>query len=124
MKQVVITKKLLNERYSKEFLDEVAFIEDNLANMPIYAKHNMIFHNCLASGIVVTVEKLQNALRDYQNYRYAQYMKQKGKCCICGYDYEEFGHNPEPLKNNGRCCYWCNMNIVLPLRVRLTYIKK
>lgn len=40
----------------------------------------------------------------------------KMKCCICGKEFEGFGHNAEPIKN-GRCCDYCNFNAVLPVRI-------
>lgn len=40
----------------------------------------------------------------------------KMKCCICGKEFEGFGHNEEPI-NNGRCCDQCNYNAVLSVRI-------
>lgn len=51
------------------------------------------------------------------------------KCCLCDGEIEkkrhpetneiywEEGNNAEPLKD-GRCCEWCNNNLVIPLRIR------
>ena len=39
------------------------------------------------------------------------------KCCICGEIFDGFGNNPQPVKNDGRCCDFCNDNIVVPIRV-------
>jgi len=40
------------------------------------------------------------------------------KCVIC--KQEEFGHgnNPNPISDYGKCCDLCNLNIVLPLRIK------
>lgn len=40
----------------------------------------------------------------------------KQTCCICGKEFEGWGHNPEPVKT-GRCCDYCNFNVVLPTRI-------
>lgn len=64
-----MTKEQLIEKYGLLLFQEVAFIEDNLMNMPIYAKENMIMHNCEMDKVQTTMENVQNALRDYQHYR-------------------------------------------------------
>ena len=36
------------------------------------------------------------------------------KCCICGELQDDiWGHNPEPVKSEGRCCSYCNIEVVL-----------
>ena len=37
-------------------------------------------------------------------------------CSICNEDFEGFGNNAEPI-NNGRCCDFCNMAVVIPTRL-------
>jgi hypothetical protein len=46
------------------------------------------------------------------------------KCSICkeeklekGYG-EIYGHNAQPI-NDGRCCSVCNMEVVVPMRIKL-----
>ena len=39
-------------------------------------------------------------------------------CVICNRKKdEEFGHNPSPVKDEGRCCTFCNTSIVIPARI-------
>lgn len=45
--------------------------------------------------------------------------KRRKVCCICGKEYEGWGNNPYPVKENGECCRECNMTQVIPARVRL-----
>jgi hypothetical protein len=54
-------------------------------------------------------------------------------CCICDKEFDEIeeieighmrfiskgGHNPSPVKEEGRCCSNCNFNTVLPARENL-----
>jgi len=40
-------------------------------------------------------------------------------CCICGAKFIGYGNNPAPLCHEGRCCDACNMNHVIPARLRL-----
>ncbi len=54
-------------------------------------------------------------------------------CCICNNEFDEIeeieigqmrfkskgGHNPSPVKEEGRCCTGCNFNVVLPAREQL-----
>ena len=44
-----------------------------------------------------------------------------GKCVICGFKYEGFGNNAEPVKR-GKCCGVCNDLQVIP--ARLKYMQK
>jgi len=37
-------------------------------------------------------------------------------CSICNEDFEGHGHNAEPI-NDGRCCDFCNMAVVIPTRI-------
>ena len=39
-------------------------------------------------------------------------------CCICGKECKEFGNNPAPVKNEGKCCDECNSKIVIPARLK------
>ena len=38
-------------------------------------------------------------------------------CCICGQKYTGWGNNAEPVKE-GYCCDRCNMDRVIPARMR------
>lgn len=40
----------------------------------------------------------------------------KKKCSICGKRYEGYGNNAQPV-NEGRCCDYCNANVVIPTRM-------
>lgn len=44
------------------------------------------------------------------------------KCCICGtmlIGENEFGNNPYPVKQKGRCCNECNWMYVIPARMAM-----
>lgn len=43
---------------------------------------------------------------------------EKKICCICGKEFNNYGNNPYPVKNEGRCCDECNMKYVIPARVQ------
>ena len=43
---------------------------------------------------------------------------EKPKCCICGEKLEGYGNNPAPLAEKGRCCDRCNLEKVLPARMK------
>lgn len=47
------------------------------------------------------------------------FSKNKFKCCICGETVHEFGNNPFPVKDSGRCCDCCNYFFVIPARIEL-----
>ena len=34
--------------------------------------------------------------------------EEKKVCCICGKEYEGYGYNPFPVKEEGCCCQSCN----------------
>lgn len=40
------------------------------------------------------------------------------KCCICNGIFEGYGNNPSPIKENGRCCIFCNIEQVIPERLK------
>ena len=42
------------------------------------------------------------------------------KCCICGKLCVGDGHNPFPIKEEGRCCSECHYKKVVPQRILLT----
>ena len=49
----------------------------------------------------------------------AGYYQEDDKCCFCGEELEaEYGHNPYPLREEGRCCGTCNINKVVPERMK------
>ena len=39
-------------------------------------------------------------------------------CVICGRKYKGWGNNAEPVKR-GKCCDYCNMVKVIPVRLKL-----
>ena len=44
--------------------------------------------------------------------------KQPRPCCICGMEFSEYGHNPEPFTGDvGMCCNDCNDRWVVPVRM-------
>ena len=43
-------------------------------------------------------------------------MKETGKCCLCGKEYNHFGNNTLPIKD-GRCCDECDLRFVVPIRI-------
>lgn len=44
--------------------------------------------------------------------------KEKQICCICGKEFEGWGCDPWPIKEDGECCAVCNMTKVVPERIR------
>lgn len=43
---------------------------------------------------------------------------EEGMCSLCGYPYDHYGNNPEPLMRfEHRCCDACNMEKVIPARL-------
>lgn len=44
----------------------------------------------------------------------------KFRCCICGKEVTEYGNDPWPIKDEGRCCSYCNRTVVLKERTRLS----
>lgn len=38
-------------------------------------------------------------------------------CCICGKEIRGYGNNPYPVKNYGKCCDKCNIEVVIPERL-------
>lgn len=39
--------------------------------------------------------------------------EEKKVCCICGKEYEGYGYNPFPVKEEGCCCQSCNYSVVV-----------
>ena len=37
--------------------------------------------------------------------------EEKKVCCICGKEYEGYGYNPFPVKEEGCCCQSCNYSV-------------
>ena len=33
-------------------------------------------------------------------------------CCICGKSFKGYGHNPYPIKDEGRCCDECSIEVI------------
>jgi DNA-directed RNA polymerase subunit RPC12/RpoP len=48
----------------------------------------------------------------------------KFKCVICGdVVYDDYGNNPQPITDKGRCCDYCNVKVVIPARVEMAGVK-
>ena len=45
-------------------------------------------------------------------------------CCICKETSYDYGNNPSPITEDGRCCDECNSLFVIPFRIRLMLEKK
>ena len=51
--------------------------------------------------------------------------KDKEPCVICGGELaDDWGHKPAPVKkyNEGKCCDTCNFTVVIPERIRLSFL--
>jgi len=47
------------------------------------------------------------------------------RCVICGKEFSEYGNDPWPIKENGRCCDACNSEFVIGIRIlQLSYPEK
>ena len=42
------------------------------------------------------------------------------RCCICGKKIQGVGNDPYPVREEVRCCQYCNYTLVLPERIRLS----
>lgn len=42
------------------------------------------------------------------------------KCVICGRKFSGYGNNADPVAK-GECCDDCNVNVVVPARIRMIY---
>ena len=51
-------------------------------------------------------------------------MNRKFVCCICGKEVDEYGNNPFPVKDTGKCCNKCNIEKVIPMRISLLISKE
>ena len=40
------------------------------------------------------------------------------KCIICSKEFEGWGHNPAPIYTQGHACTDCNINLVIPVRIK------
>lgn len=47
----------------------------------------------------------------------------KINCCICGKEIKRYGNNPWPIKKEGLCCDECNLEVVIPTRIKNMYKK-
>ena len=45
-------------------------------------------------------------------------MEEEHICCICGKRFKGYGNNPDPVKQEGRCCDQCNETIVMEARIK------
>ena len=43
--------------------------------------------------------------------------EEKMICVVCGNEFWGWGHNPQPIKEDGVCCNRCNQMIVIPARL-------
>ena len=43
--------------------------------------------------------------------------EKRNDCCICEYEIEGYGNNPDPVREDGRCCDKCNAEKVIPARI-------
>lgn len=48
----------------------------------------------------------------------------KIKCCICSKEITGYGNDPYPVKEEGRCCDYCNWTVALKERQRLSNLNR
>lgn len=60
-----------------------------------------IIENKVMNIICYSLPKIANSLE-----RIADRLGNK-TCCICGKEFNGYGHNPSPIKNSGVCCDEC-----------------
>tara|TARA_A200000159_G_scaffold128004_1_gene123781 strand:- start:70 stop:315 length:246 start_codon:yes stop_codon:yes gene_type:complete len=51
--------------------------------------------------------------------------REEHDCVLCGIHFKGYGHNPDPLADDGRCCDSCNDDVVAQrLRDMIAYDKE
>ena len=50
-------------------------------------------------------------------------MVEKKVCCICGKRFKGYGHDPDPIKKEGRCCDECNLKVIEEREKELSGLK-
>ena len=50
--------------------------------------------------------------------------EQKNTCILCGKEFKGYGNNPAPLKKEGVACNECNLNKVIPARLKASFENK
>lgn len=76
--------------------------------------------------IGVSVDKLIETLKKYKKYLSENKIvsvktsndERIFKCCICGKVVKGYGNNPAPVKEEGKCCDECNIEYVIPERLK------
>lgn len=74
--------------------------------------------NCITWGyrFELSLSDVEEYLDEEENW------EESGVCCICGVnEYTDGGRNPNPVKTFGSCCEECDVNIVIPERLRRIY---
>lgn len=64
------------------------------------------------------VDAVSNATfeNEYED-RLVESAKESYTCCICGEKFNDFGNNPSPVADTGKCCDACNLKFVIPARL-------
>ena len=44
------------------------------------------------------------------------------KCVLCNYSYDDYGNNPQPLSDKGRCCSSCNQKVLMVRKYRIKHL--
>lgn len=62
----------------------------------------------------------QREKQEYSNkYLNGRNLSESYTCCICGGEFDDYGNNPYPYEDEGRCCKECNLKYVIPARLRM-----
>ena len=70
----------------------------------------------MVSGYIYAFKRRTNRNRVE---KYVMNELDNGMCVLCNNDYGEWGNNPAPLKEYGKCCNECNVKKVLPARINI-----
>lgn len=102
-RELIDIEKASEKELKRVYADRIigAEFEESLANNSIYE----------------SIHELDLDFDDIDIYGKTLRESKKEVCCICGEELDGYGNNPEPYKQNGKCCDACNLKFVIPARL-------
>ena len=94
-KQKCIIKSILSIKFERELVTDGEYIEYKKANGVKYADA-IEEVNDIVKHVKISIDKVLNEV-----------------CCICGEELKDFGNDPYPISDEGRCCDKCNDKVIV-----------
>lgn len=115
-KKKAYMKEYMKKYHAKKMADDEGYIEKNRANQRKANNTRRQRDDVKESDKNYSKQYYQNNKKKLELFKQ---MEAQNICVLCREKLDGHGNNPYPVSNTGKCCDNCNVDIIIPTRLKI-----